>query len=104
MKITIGGITYETRKPEDLDKQVIAATGCSCAELLQSFASAPTPATLAAVLLPHLPDDGPSLPELARAIAAEPDLVGVIRTVRRVAAEHDDAPPVKSPRAKKVIP
>lgn len=100
MKIKIGGIVYDTRKPDDLDAQVIAATGCSSAELLESFASGTTPTALAAVLLPHLAAGAPALPDLAHAIAAEPDLAGVIRTIRRVAAAHE-AKPVAATRAKK---
>ncbi len=100
MKITIGGIAYDTRKPDDLDAQVISATGCSSAELLASFTSGTTPTALAAVLLPHLAGDVMALPDLARAIADEPDLAGVICAIRRVAAAHEDKP-VAAPRGKK---
>jgi len=71
MTIKIGDTEYQTRKPKDLDEQLIAATGCSAAETVNLLASNPLPGRVAAAIRPFLPEDAPPLSELASALAAD---------------------------------
>lgn len=68
--LKIGGTSYKTRRPTDLDAQLIASTGCSAAEIDKLIAAGPD--RLAHAIAPFLGDDAPEHCELARAVAADP--------------------------------
>lgn len=78
-KITIGGVEYSTRRPTDLDEQLIATTGCSSAEIDRVLSAGADRAARA--LRPFLPKDGPEHVDLARAIANDPPAIEVIRSL-----------------------
>lgn len=91
MTITIGGNTFNTRKPRDLDEIVIDSTGYSTAELARAVAAG-APAHLAArALHPFLGADAPSIAELAQMIAqwGAPDLAVQISDLLGGAADAE---------------
>lgn len=69
-ELKIGGTSYKTRRPTDLDAQLIATTGCSAAEVDKLIAAGPD--RIAHAVAPFLGNDEPDHCELARAIAADP--------------------------------
>lgn len=87
MTLKIGTATFATRRPTDLDAQLVNATGCSSAEIDHLLASGPD--RVAAAALPFILKDAPSLVDLARAIAADP---AAIEQVRALYANLPDAP------------
>jgi len=93
--IKIHGKDLKTSKPSNLDDLLIAATGCSSAEVDKLLAGGPD---LAAHALRPFIDHG-DLPggELGAAIAADPDAVAAIRKL------YGDAPettPAQKPEGK----
>jgi hypothetical protein len=92
--ITIGERSYTTHKPKDLDAALLESTGCNAAETAAAMAGNPNPGRLASALRPFLPDDAPSLPDLAAEIATSGD--GVLAKVRKLysgeAEEAQDDP------------
>ena len=70
MTITIAGKSLPTRRPQDLNAVLIAATGCSAAENRKIIDGTPLPGRLAAALHPFL-TDGPSVAELAAMVEIE---------------------------------
>lgn len=92
MTVEIGGKTLPTRRPQDLDKALLAETGCNAAEFARMIGGQPLAGTVASALLPFLPEEGrPSASELAATIeAAGP--AGVAAQVARLyaAAGADD--------------
>lgn len=87
MALKIGTATFATRRPADLDAQLVAATGCASAEIEHLLVSGPD--RVAAAALPFIVKDAPSLIELAGAIAADP---AAIEQVRALYANLPDAP------------
>ncbi len=79
MSIEIDGVRYATKRPDDLDAQLIAATGCSSAEIEHLLVSGAD--RVAAAVRPFLPKDAPTIVELANAIAGDPAAVEQIRTL-----------------------
>lgn len=75
--IKINGKELKTTAPKNLDAQLIAATGCSSAEIGTLLSAGADRA--AAALRPFLDDKDLPGSELARAIAADRDAVAVIR-------------------------
>ncbi|MEH3107151.1 MAG: hypothetical protein PGN09_07675 [Sphingomonas fennica] len=71
-KLKIGDTEFATKAPKDRDERVLAATGHSVEELRTGIMARMLSGTVAAVLHIHLPDDAPSVAELATAIAADP--------------------------------
>ncbi len=67
--IQIGDKSFETKRPDDLDKQLAAATGCSVAEVQQQLRGSPLAQHVARALRPFLAEP-PSMAELVQAIAA----------------------------------
>jgi len=88
MNITVAGATYAVHRPDDLDGQLIAATGMSAQEHLDSFGPATLPGTLARFVRPFLAADAPC--HQALAIGLEGDLArdraGTLAAVRALAA------------------
>lgn len=78
-KISIGGVEYATRRPTDLDEQLVAATGCSSLEIDKIMAAGADRAAHA--LRPFLPKGGPDHIDLARAIAADASALEAIRAL-----------------------
>lgn len=71
MTINIAGEKFSTRRPSDLDGALIAATGCNAAENFAIVGGFPLPSKIAAAVRPFLPDDAPSVPELAIMVERE---------------------------------
>lgn len=89
MNILIAGVAFTATRPDDLDKRVIAATGCSVAELEASLASGPVPSLIAELLHPCLSGaDVPSKAKLAAllATALAENARETIATVRKAIA------------------
>lgn len=86
----IGDTNYSLQKrPTDLDKQLLTSTGCSAAEIAANLAASPLAGTVAQALLPFLPEkDRPTVPALARAIAAA-GITEVAGEVRKLYADAD---------------
>ncbi|MFZ2996285.1 hypothetical protein [Sphingobium sp.] len=78
-KITIAGVEHSTRRPADLDEQLVATTGCSSVEIDRILSAGADRAARA--LLPFLPKDAPEHIDLARAIADDPSAIDVIRSL-----------------------
>ncbi|HVQ09526.1 MAG TPA: hypothetical protein VMS43_13930 [Allosphingosinicella sp.] len=71
MTVQIGDRKLATRMPTDLDRGLLADTGCNAAEIGRIIAGNPLAGTVARALLPFLAEDGrPSLAELAGEIEA----------------------------------
>lgn len=98
MTVKIGRKAYDTRKPQDLDAAMIAATGCNAAEIAGMLAGSPLAGLVAQVLLPFIAAaDRPDHAALATAIeAAGKDVVAA-----QVAALFGEAaaplPPAPTP-------
>lgn len=94
MTITIGKSRFATRKPRNLDEQLIATTGCSAAENLLFLTGQPLPGRVAAAIAPFLGDDAPPLAELAVMIEAEIAMDGstLLRDVRQLFAAAEIEP------------
>ncbi|MCT8002987.1 hypothetical protein NZL82_13990 [Sphingomonas sanguinis] len=90
MEITIGGKAYRTRKPSDLDKALLGTTGCSAAEIASHLGGWPSAGRIASALHPFLPDDAPSAPELAQAIAASEDGPKILVAVKKLYAADEE--------------
>lgn len=73
--LKIGGTSYKTRRPTDLDAQLIASTGCSAAEIDKLIAAGPD--RMAHAVAPFVDDTDHC--ELARAIAGDQDAADQIR-------------------------
>lgn len=91
MTITISGKTFATRKPADLDAALVVTTGCNARENLNIVSGHPLPSKIAAALRPFLPDDGPSVPELAIMVEKELALPSntLIADARKLLASGD---------------
>lgn len=101
MEITIGGKAYRTRKPSDLDKVLLGTTGCSAAEIASHLGGWPSAGRVASALHPFLPDDAPSVPELAQAIAASEDGPEILASVKKLyAADEAETPATPVPSTK----
>jgi hypothetical protein len=74
--IKIGEKTLATRRPADLDAQLVAATGCTAAEQVNMLGLRSTPFQVARALRPFLDKEAPPVPELAQMIEGA-DLVQV---------------------------
>lgn len=70
--ITIAGQSFPLTVPDDLDAELIAATGCSAAEIVAALGYFTVAGQLAAALRPLLPPD--ALPGIALADALQEDL------------------------------
>lgn len=89
MTIKLAGKSRKTARPTDLDKQLIASTGCGVKEIETLLSAGPDRAARA--LRPFLEEGVLPGPELARAIAAEPAAIDGIRQL--YAAPVADAAP-----------
>lgn len=76
-KILLAGASIDAVRPDNLDAQLIAATGHGLTEVEQLLAGGP--ALVAAAVRPFLATDLLPGPELARAIAADIDAVETVR-------------------------
>jgi len=92
MEIKIGDKSHKTRKPSDLDAALLASTGCNAAETAQQLAGSPSAGRIASALRPFLPDDAPSTPELAHAIAASGQASDYLASVSKLYADVAFAP------------
>jgi len=71
MTIQIGERSLSTRRPKDLNRALLAETGCDAVEFARMLGGAPLAGTIASGLLPWLAeDDRPALPVLAAEIEA----------------------------------
>lgn len=101
MEITIGGKAYRTRKPSDLDKALLGTTGCSAAEIASHLGGWPSAGRIASALHTFLPDDAPSAPELALAIAASEDGPEILVSVKKLyAPDEAETPATPAPSTK----
>lgn len=66
--IKIGGKSYATRKPSDIDAKLLEVTGCDANEIVRNLNGIPLAGTVAAAIMPFLPDDSLSLVDLANLI------------------------------------
>jgi hypothetical protein len=92
----IGSNTYAVQaRPDDLDAQLLALTGCSAAEVAGWLGGHPIAGLVAAALLPFLAEqDRPAAPDLAQAIAD----AGVAEVAAEVAALYAaDLPALAEP-------
>jgi hypothetical protein len=88
--LQIGSLALEPAKPEKLDEQLVASTGCSAREVRELLTNAavadwPRADLVAAALLPFL-KDAPPRHVLAQEIALE----GVIPMRKQVQELYDD--------------
>lgn len=68
----IGAKTYNTRRPSDLDSQLISRTGYNAVETVRILSGSPIAGHVAQALMPFLAEkERPVLAVLAREIAAE---------------------------------
>lgn len=80
MTITIGKSEFATRKPKKLDATLEASTGCNAAEIARTLMGYPSAGQVATALRPFLPDDAPSVSELAVRIGVpDTDLIVAVR-------------------------
>jgi len=89
--ITIGTLALTPRRADDLDAQLVAATGCNAAEIDMLLSAGPDRAARA--LLPFLGDDAPPVGTLAAAIARDPDAVATIRALYAAPPEASEILP-----------
>lgn len=101
MNITIGEQSLTTKRPDDLDARLIAATGCTADENRAMLAKVGTPFQIARVLKPMLSDDDRSAGELATAIG-EADTFDIRQAV--IALLAPDAPAAAAVPAAPAIP
>lgn len=92
MDIKIGDKPFKTRKPGDLDAALRETTGCNAAETAQQLGGYPNPGRIASALRPFLPDDAPSMPELAHMIAVADD-IEILAAVRKLYGSDAVTPP-----------
>lgn len=85
MAIKIGERSLATRRPQDLDAALVAATGCNALEMARILGGYANPGQVATALRPFLPEDAPSTPELAAEIAVCLD--DVLPAVRKLYAD-----------------
>lgn len=79
MSIEIAGVRYATKRPDDLDAQLVAATGCSPSEIEHLLVSGAD--RVAAAVLPFIVKDAPPIVALANAIAGDPAAIEQIRAL-----------------------
>ena len=87
MDIKIGSTSFKTRRPSDLDAALIATTGCNAAETAQQLAGWPSAGRIASAVRPFLPEDAPSTPEVAQAIASADDGPELLVSVKKLYAD-----------------
>jgi hypothetical protein len=91
----IGKLELELVKPEELDRQLLALTGCSAAEVFLQLEQAAIASSVASALRPFLQDPPPPA-ELAQAIADE-GVVAVRALVRQLYADELGIEPPEMP-------
>lgn len=91
----IGDKTYTPARPDDLDDQLVASTGCNAKETADRLNGSPIAGQVAAALRPFLPKSAPSVPELASAITAD-DLSRIRGEVAELYAAKAPAAPAKA--------
>jgi hypothetical protein len=79
MSLTIGALALTPRRPDDLDAQLVADTGCDAAEIETLLSAGPDRAARA--LRPFLANDAPDIGTLAAAIARDPAAIAAIRAL-----------------------
>ena len=86
----LAGKDVKTSRPTDLDKVLLAATGCSAAEIDTILGAG---ADRAAIALRPFMTDKDAFPghDLARAIASDPEAIGNIRQLYADAAAEKPA-------------
>lgn len=84
MDIKIGEKSFKTRKPSDLDVALLTTTGCNAVEAAKHLAGWPSPGRIASALRPFLPEDAPSVPELAQDIAGADNGPEVLIAVKKL--------------------
>lgn len=95
MNITIGGKTYATRRPKDLDKQLQASTGCSAGEIHAMLGQSPLAHLVARALAPFIdPKESPSTSTLATEIAAAGITAAAIEA-QKLYVEFESGKPVE---------
>src|SRR5690242_15941215 len=88
MTVKIGNREIATRRPQDLDKILLADTGCNAAEIVGMLSGSPLAHIVARALLPFMAEaDRTSPPELAHEIAA----AGIADVAAQVAALYAEA-------------
>lgn len=94
MDIKIGDKSFRTRKPSDLDGALLATTGCNAVETAKHLAGWPTPGRIASALRPFLPEDAPSVPDLAQDIAGDegPEILVAVKKLYVDAASATSSP------------
>lgn len=97
MEIKIGEKSFRTRKPSNLDAVLIANTGCSAAEAVGHLNGWPSSGRIASALRPFLPDDAPSVPELAQSIASADNGPEVLIAVKKLYAGTEPVEPATPP-------
>lgn len=75
----VGNLVLAPRRPDDLDAQLVQATGCASHEIETLLAAGPDRAARA--LLPFLGEDAPAIGALAGAIVADPRAIDAIRAL-----------------------
>lgn len=91
MDIKIGDKSFRTRKPSDLDGALLATTGCNAVEAAKHLAGWPTPGRIASALRPFLPEDAPSVPDLAQDIAGADEGPEILVAVKKLYADAASA-------------
>ena len=80
MQLQISGKAFTTRKPSNLDALLLDTTGCDAAETARHLAGYPSAGRVAAALHPFLPNEAPSVTELAHAIpVGDVDFMAAVR-------------------------
>lgn len=93
MDIKIGEKSFRTRKPSDLDAALLSTTGCSAVETAKHLAGWPTPGRVASALRPFLPDDAPSVPDLAQDIEGADEGPEILVAVKKLYADAASSTP-----------
>jgi len=89
--IIIAGKELPTKRPTDLDAQLVAATGFGVREIDTLLAAGPDRAARA--LAPFLDKDAPSVRHLSRDIAGDPGAIPAIRALYAKAEPEAATPP-----------
>ena len=97
MSIKIGEKSFRTRKPSDLDGALLANTGCSAVETAKHLAGWPTPGRIASALQPFLPEEAPSVPDLAQDIAGADEGPEILVAVKKLYADAATATAASTP-------
>lgn len=93
MTIKIGERTLATRRPQNLDVQLVEATGCDAAEMARMLGSDAHPGSVAHALMPLLADgDRTSIAELASEIATAGTADVAAQVTALLAPVADDKP------------